>query len=217
MRAIEVGKFRQFEPLAEAVAKLLHPHAEVVIHDIAANRIAAIYNNFSRRAVGDPSLIENAAGLADGPDLHGPFQHRTFEGRRLKYSSVVLRDADEQAIGLLCINFDVSPLEKVQQALVTLLEAGNDPASLDSHFEEDWSDRIGAFVRGYLQERSRTLETLSRDERVELVRALHGAGAFRGKGAADVVASTLGVSRATIYNYLASAQEGEGSPPASPP
>ena len=45
-------------PIAEAFARLLHPFAEVVIHDLSKDRIEAIYNPFSRREVGDSSYLD---------------------------------------------------------------------------------------------------------------------------------------------------------------
>lgn len=35
-----------FLPTAEAISRLLHPYAEVIVHDIIQNKIAAIYHPF---------------------------------------------------------------------------------------------------------------------------------------------------------------------------
>lgn len=201
-----MADLKQAIVVAEALAKLLHPFAEVVVHDIEESRIAAIFNSFSRRSVGDDSMIQDAAGLGDGPDIHGPFEHRAFDGRRLKYTSVVFRDEAERAIGLMCVNVDVSPLEKVQEIIGTFLGATSDSAALDTHFNDDWQERIQSFVRAYCRDRDTTTERMTRDERVALVEALHQAGAFRAKNAAGFVANVLGVSRATVYTDLASAK-----------
>lgn len=192
--------------VAEALAKLFHPFVEVVVHDIEESRIAAIFNSFSRRSVGDDSMIQDAAGLGDGPDIHGPFEHRAFDGRRLRYTSVVFRDDAGRAVGLMCVNLDVSPLENVEEMIGSFLRSAGDPAELDAHFRDDWQERIQAFVRTYCQDRDTTTDRMTRDERIALVRALHAAGAFRAKNAAGFVANVLGVSRATVYNDLADAK-----------
>ena len=193
--------------MAEALAKLFQPFVEVVVHDIEKSRIAAIFNNTSRRFVGDDSMVQDAEGLTDGPDVHGPFEHRAFDGRRLKYTSIVLRDDAGQAIGLMCVNVDVSPLERVEESIAAFLRTGNDPAALDAHFRDDWQQRIRAFVQDYCQQRETSIERMARAERASLVRALHQAGAFRAKNAAGFVANVLGVSRATVYNDLADAKK----------
>jgi predicted transcriptional regulator YheO len=52
--------------VAEAISKLLHPLAEVVVHDLEANRIVHIFNALSGRKVGDPSLLDDLDGLDRG-------------------------------------------------------------------------------------------------------------------------------------------------------
>lgn len=192
--------------MAEAVANLFRPFVEVVVHDMEKNRIAAIFNNTSRRSVGDDSMIENAAGLSEGPDIHGPFEQRTFDGRRLKYTSVVLRSDEGRAVGLMCINVDVTPLEKMEEAIGALLRPAGDPAALDSHFRDDWQERIRSFVEQYSTRQKTTIARMTRQERGELVTALQEAGAFRAKNAAGFIANVLGVSRATVYNDLGEAK-----------
>ena len=50
---------RPLETTCAAVAALLHPHAEVVAHDVERDVIVGMWNGFSGRAVGDPSLIDD--------------------------------------------------------------------------------------------------------------------------------------------------------------
>ena len=188
--------------VAEAVAKLLHPHAEVVVHDIRTNRISAIFNGFSRRQVGDESLIEDVESLKNGPDIHGPFPKRTFDGRRLKYVTSLLRDDCGDVIGLMCISLDVSVFEALEGTVRDFLGNVGDSAGLDQMFDDDWQQRIDNFVRQYLFRKNLSLKNLHRKERVELVGALHEAGAFRAKDAATYVARVLDVSRATVYSDL---------------
>lgn len=194
----------RYEPVVEAIARLFHPHVEVVLHDIRENRIAAIFNSFSQRKPGDDSLIEDAQGLAQSAAVHGPFDDkRGADSRRIRYVSAVLRDDHGEAVGLMCINFDVTALGEIREAIGGLLGSTADSAEFDQLFADDWQARINAFVREYLQEKSRALKNLRPAERAELVTALHAAGAFRVKNAASHVASVLGVSRATVYKYLA--------------
>ncbi len=44
--------FAVHRPIAQAIAALLHPHAEVVIHDLRSGRIVDIWNAFSHRKAG---------------------------------------------------------------------------------------------------------------------------------------------------------------------
>jgi predicted transcriptional regulator YheO len=198
---------RAFEPVAVALAKLLHPHAEVVIHDLESGNIGAIFNAFSRRQVGDDSLIEDPDLLGKGPEVHGPHEKRLFDGRRIKYVSSLLKNDAGKAVGLLCINLDVSLFEQLETMIQGFLRNTGDSTQLDELFEDDWQDRINSFVSTHLGEQNLNPTGLRRADRGELVRALHAAGAFRATGAADYVARVLSVSRATVYNDLAQGPE----------
>ena len=45
----------RYAPVAEAIARLFHPYAEVAVHDLASDRIVALWNPFSGRKPGDPA------------------------------------------------------------------------------------------------------------------------------------------------------------------
>ncbi|WP_193366537.1 PAS domain-containing protein, partial [Inquilinus limosus] len=47
----------RYDAVAEAVAALLGPEAEVVLHELATDTILRIVNPLSRRRPGDPSLL----------------------------------------------------------------------------------------------------------------------------------------------------------------
>ncbi len=192
----------RYKSVAEGVARLLHPIAEVVLHDIEESRIVAIYNSFSKRSRGDDSLIRDREGLEREPDVHGPFKKNDAGQRWLKYVSVKLRDDEGRAIGLMCINLDLSVFADFKQSMLPLLATLEDSSQLDSLFDDDWQERITTFVNEHLQGLNRSLGSLTRQERAELVHELHAAGAFRTKNAPMFVANVLGVSRATIYNDL---------------
>ncbi len=191
-----------FDSIAESIAKLLHPHVEVVVHDIKSNTISAIYNPLSKRAVGESSLIDDAQALAEGSDIHGPFCKTLADGRRLKYISTVLRDEQGEAIGLMCVNFHLAELDRLQTALETFTALTSDSTKLDALFHDDWQRKIDIFVRTSLQGQNRSLDSLTRSERARLVADLQSAGGFSARGAAGYIARVLGVSRATIYNDL---------------
>lgn len=64
------------------ISRLLSPYAEVVIHDIIENKIAAIYHPFSKRRVGDPSLlIQEDINLLN--DCIGPYEKKNGMVRKL--------------------------------------------------------------------------------------------------------------------------------------
>lgn len=195
---------KKYLPIAEATAQLFHPFAEVVIHDLKKNKIVKIFNNFTQRQVGDSSCVDDlrSKGFEKGPDIYGPFNQKNFYGHNIKYTTTVLRDDDGKAIGLMCINLNIEGIQHIQNVFNLLLETTANSSNLDDLFNDDWENRINIFVQRFRKERNSSLSKLTTHERIELVHSLHEAGAFRATNAVNYIAKILGVSRATIYNYL---------------
>jgi predicted transcriptional regulator YheO len=64
----------RWAPACEAIARLLSPHAEVVLHDPRTDTIAGIWNPVSGRRIGDASLLSELDGLRPaGRDVFGPY------------------------------------------------------------------------------------------------------------------------------------------------
>jgi predicted transcriptional regulator YheO len=192
-------------PIAEAVAALLHPHAEVVIHDMANDRIVRIWNAFSKRKPGDLSYIGHDPDLLDVADTYGPYEKAHDDGSRLKSVSAVLRSATGEKLGFLCINLDLSKLD----AAIALLSAFGMPAAQPPQplFRHDWRERINLEIRAFLQEHGMSLKALDRSGRMALLASLETKGLFETRNAAPFVAEALGISRASVYGLLAAARE----------
>jgi predicted transcriptional regulator YheO len=191
-----------FLPTAQAIERLLHPHAEVVVHDIKLNQIVAIFHPFSKRRVGDSSLLtkEEMAMLEDSV---GPYEKTNWDGRKLKSVSSVIRDEKNNVVGMLCINLDISQLEKLNDLMTSFIDVESFSPQPTPLFKDDWQEKINRYVHAYLIENHLTLESLNRSEKQKLINHLNTVGAFSAKNAALYIAQVIGVSRATIYNYLA--------------
>ena len=108
---------RQHAATAAAISILLHPHAEVVLHDLATGLIAGIWNAFSGRKPGMESLVEDELDEIGEAGVYGPYEKIGEDGRRLKSVTAVLQDEFGQAPGLLCINMDISHFEAAAKLL----------------------------------------------------------------------------------------------------
>lgn len=188
--------------IAQAITALLQPHAEVVIHDLKTGKIAAIFNNFSRRNVGDESLIEELNEYTSLPDVFPIYTKVNWDGRKLKSSTTTLRDKNKTPIGFLCINLDVSKWEEFRLLLDQWSNIQSYQDQTEVLFKDDWKEKINRYVSDYLNQKGLTLKMLSKEMKRDLIKALHLEGAFKAKHAATYVADVLDLSRATIYNYL---------------
>ncbi|WP_374652723.1 transcriptional regulator [Dongia sp.] len=192
-------------PTAAAIAALLAPQAEVVVHDLRNDRVAGIWNAFSKRKVGDPSHLGDDPELIGEKDVHGPYEKAAPDGGRLKSISAVLKDETGRRIGLLCINFDLAIFDQAIGLLGAFTRAGQPRP--EPIFAQDWREQINLGIRAFLQERQLTLKALAREDRVQLVSYLDERNLFATRKAAQHIADALGLSRATIYNLLADARQ----------
>lgn len=186
----------------EAVAAVLDPHAEVVLHDLALDEIVAIYNAFSGRRVGDPSLLSELPPPGESRSgLLGPYEKVSTQGRRLLSVSAPVCDEEGKQRGLLCVNIDKSPVDELLRVVSGLVGPSVQPRPA-ALFERDWREQITLLVDAWCRERHRRRDQLSRAERLELVASLDEADLFATRHAAQHAAHAMGVSRATVYSLL---------------
>lgn len=192
-------------PTAAAIAALLAPQAEVVVHDLVSDRVAGIWNAFSKRQIGDPSHLGDDPELIGEKDVYGPYEKASPEGGRLKSISAILKDESGRRIGLLCVNFDLAVFDQAVNLLNAFTRA--DQPRPEPIFAQDWREQINLAIRAFLQERGLTLKALDRADRVALMAYLEERNLFATRKAAQHVADALGLSRATIYSLLGDARK----------
>jgi predicted transcriptional regulator YheO len=191
-----------YRTIADAIATLFFPHAEVVLHDLRTQKVDYIANNISKRVIGDDAALEDMlSGEVDERSI-GPYEKLNWDGQKIRSVSSVLRDAAGTPIAVLCINLNISLFETAKQALDLFLSSSKLVPQPDALFRDDWQERINTFLHSWLRQRQLGLNLLTRDHKRELVEALHAEGAFKGKSAANYVANVLSMGRATVYKHL---------------
>ncbi|WP_375737477.1 transcriptional regulator [Pseudomonas boanensis] len=196
-----------YRAIADAIANLFFPHAEVVLHDLRTQKIDYIANNISKRCIGDDAALEDMlTGEVDERNI-GPYEKLNWDGQKIRSISTVLRDAMGTPMAVLCINLNISMFESAKAALDLFLSSSKVIPQPDSLFRDDWQERINTFLHNWLQQRQLGLNLLTREHKRELVLALHAEGAFKGKSAANYVANVLNMGRATVYKHLKELKE----------
>lgn len=191
-----------FRAIADAIATLFFPHAEVVLHDLRTQKVDYIANNLSKREIGDESSLEDMLSEEISERNIGPYEKLNWDGQKIRSLSSVLRDSEGLPLAVLCINLNISLFENAKAALDLFLSPSKLIPQPDSLFRDDWQERINTFLHAWMRERQLSLNLLSRDHKRELVLALHAEGAFKGKSASNYVANVLGMGRATVYKHL---------------
>lgn len=203
----------QLAPIGAALARLLSPHAEVVLHDPATDEIAAIWNPLSGRAPGDPSLLGELDELAAAEtDVYGPYPKTLSDGRRLSSVSAVIRADDGKPAYVLCVNVDRTAFEQASRLLAAFAApVAGQPRVL---FEHDWSETLNELVAEFVRERGLTIERLSRADRLELLGRLDAAGVLSQRRSVPAVAHALRISRSALYQLLAQTRKEPNADPA---
>lgn len=193
--------FAVYAPIAEAICRLFYPNVEIVLHNLQTKCIEAIYNPFSKRKVGEESHIDEE--VKTFPEVFPVYTKTNWDGKKIKSVSSPLRDSEGKMFGLLCINLDLSKWEEMVNWSLEWMQAGISapPTAL---FREDWKEKIHVYVSCYVKKENLSLALLNTDQKKKLVLSLQREGAFSVKHAASYVADILGISRATVYNYLKS-------------
>jgi predicted transcriptional regulator YheO len=187
-----------------AVAALLHPHAEVALHELATDTIVGLWNPLSGRRVGEPSLLEELPESWRRRPVQGPYRKLLADGRELSAVSAVVHDAGGTPRGLLCINLDRTPLLDVAALLAGMAAPVQArPAEL---FARDWREQIALAVEEVCREHGLDRRRLTRADRRALVAQLDQRGLFATRNAAEHAGRALGVSRATVYTLLKEAR-----------
>jgi len=191
------------EPLARSLGK----HCEIVLHDyrVADRSVVAAAGKITARRVGSAMSEAGLSVLAEGRAAQDRLNYlaKAPNGWVINSSTIVLRDANRRVFGALCINLDVTELRHAAKILNALIR--HDVKREPTAFADDIRDVIDASLRDELDGRSVT--TLSRNDRLEIVRALDARGVFNVHRAVGPVAAVLGVSRATAYACLQTIRE----------
>lgn len=193
------------QPLADAIAALFAPLVEVVIHDIASDRVVYVAAPMSPRQPGDPSDLGELRSVPNAGFI-GPYDKTNWDGRRIRSVSVMLPG---EPASMLCVNVDVSRFEAMRELLDMMLKSPRPGAQAEAAplLRHDWHESLNRFIANWAQTRNLDARALNRDERQSLIAAIQENRGFEAPRAAAYVAGLLNVSRATIYNQLAVLKE----------
>lgn len=207
--------FSAYFSVGEAIATLLHPYAEVVLHDLRTGRIVRIWNSFTERQAGDLSNLKGAQDLfPDDQSILGPYEKALPSQGRTKSITAGLRGPDGELIGFLCTNLDVTLMDHA----VAMLSAFASPELKrpEPIYRTDLQQHISYLVRDFSLRVNKPIDNLTRQERAELVAIVDKDGLFQARNSVTHVAKAMKISRASVYNLLAEVNRPADQPESTP-
>lgn len=193
---------RELQTIAQGLGKTFAPFCEVVVHDLShpKHAIFAIENNLSGRRVGQPVTELGLARIGDPdyPAVITNYANQFADGRKVKSTSIGIKDESGEYVAALCLNVDLTLFQGFQAALAqfTRIESSEVSETLDTRHADRVCERIDEFAAA----RATTARSLKPTDRRQLLQELKQAGFLDIRRGMEIAAAHMGVSRATVYS-----------------
>ncbi len=197
---------RECKKIVAALGKMFAPCCEVVLHDLThpEHAIIAIETNLSQRQVGNPVTELGLARIKD-PDFVEVVQNypnRFPDGRPAKSTSIGIKNSKGKFVSAICLNLDIAQFASVHQSLGALISVDNERTPLNESLRARSAGEIRAAIEQFAAQRNQTPRGLAPQDKKLVVKELKKRGFLQIKNAVPNIANCLGISRATIYNYV---------------
>ncbi|AJZ85393.1 MULTISPECIES: helix-turn-helix transcriptional regulator [Streptomyces] len=204
---------RETEKIVVAIGRMFPGLCEVVLHDLRNpdQSIRAIESNLSGREVGQPTTELGLARIQDPgfPDIVQNYANRFPDGRPAKSTSIGIKNGAGQYVAAICLNLDVSLFGSVARSLNNLVRTDEQQQPLTETLRARTAAELRTVIEEFAAARGQTPRSLGTPAKKELARTLRASGYLQVKHSVQVVTELLGVSRATVYNYLRSSDAGD--------
>jgi predicted transcriptional regulator YheO len=194
--------------VVDGIAGTFGRRCEVVLHDLSDldhSIVKIAHGHVTGRSVGSSITDQGLKDLKKGDrDLILNYQSVTEDGRSLKSTTMIFRDKTGSPKAAICINMDVTDIlmfNNMVQEMFSLPDSVQEEEDTET-FDQDVTSTLNKMANKIISRIGKQAQSLSKDERVSIVRDLDSQGFFLIKGAIKILASKLMVSKFTIYNYL---------------
>ncbi len=211
---LEAHQLSVLKQVAAALAAQFGSNCEVVVHDLEsqdpAHSIVHIENgHVTGRKVGDgPSnvVLEQIMSHNEDPQDCLGYLCRTDGGKVLKSSTVYIRSPGGAVSGILSINFDISALLMVEQAVsgITSTPCGRREENIAV---VNVNDMLDGLIEQSVALVGKPAALMNKDDKVRAIQFLSQHGAFLVTKSGDKVAKYFGISKYTLYSYIDLKQE----------
>ena len=204
--------FLPYVSIADMLTQTFGPDCEVVLHDLSDPEHSVVYVSngaVTGRRPGD-SFDQLVRQVILSDERQGDYAANYYftapNGKRIRSSTVLLRDADGRLEGAMCINLDTTRLTQQIAYLQSFLPDRPEPKQLLQ------SEHISVMIENLMDNilSGCDVQSLSREERIAKVRFMDEKGVFLMKGSIEKAAEKLGVNKVTIYSYLDEARGKRG-------
>jgi predicted transcriptional regulator YheO len=198
---------KAMKPVVDGIVMSFGNSCEVALHSFENLDRSIIYirnGHITGRSEGSPitglgmKILKEAE--EDSETITGCYYSKTTDGKTLRSVSTLIRNGVGKPIGMMCINFNMStPLVDI---LDTFQNSGEKKDKTPENFVNNIDDLIKTTLRDTISAINSHNHIPNNEKNKTIVFELIKKGIFDIKGAIDIVARELAVSRYTIYNYI---------------
>lgn len=209
---LESHALETLQKLAHGVAKQFGPNCEVVVHKISQDSvdhsIVAIENgHVTGRKLGDgPSqvVLEQLGKTIDAEKAEDHFCYltKTPDGRILKSTTLYIRDNEGKVCALFCINFDISALTMVGNAIGQLTAIEDNSQKEPARIPQNVSELLDDLIEKSVALVGKPVSLMTKDDKVRAIQYLNKSGAMLITKSGDKISKHFGISKYTLYSYL---------------
>ena len=204
----ENSKLELLRQVAAGIAAQFGSDCEVAIHDLSRDpdrSIVFIANgHVSGRKVGDGAstvVMEQLRTQDPEPRDHLCYLTKTPDGKILKSSTVYIRDRKGRVSAILSINYDISRLILMEEALRNLTSTGEEVPSEPEKIT-NVSDLLDELIQQSVALVGKPAAVMNKDDKVKAIQFLSQNGAFLITKSGDKVSKYFGISKYTLYSYI---------------
>ena len=185
----------------------------MAIHELSRDpdrSIVFIANgHVSWRKVGDGAsnvVMEQLRTQDPEPKDHLCYLTKTPDGKILKSSTVYIRDRKGRVSAILAINYDISRLILMEEALRDLTSTGEEVPAEPERIT-NVSDLLDELIQQSVALVGKPAAVMNKEDKVKAIQFLSQSGAFLITKSGDKVAKYFGISKYTLYSYIDTKQE----------
>ena len=211
----ESGKLELLRQVAAGIAAQFGSSCEVVVHDLSRHpdhSIVAIVNgHVSGRKVGDGAsavVLEQMETNDPEPKDHLCYLTKTPDGKILKSSTVYIRNSKGKVSAILSINYDISKLLMVEDAVRELITT-QEPQPSEPERIVNVNDLLEDLIEQSVALVGKPVALMNKDDKVKAIQFLNQNGAFLVTKSGDKIAKYFGISKYTLYSYIDTKQQEE--------
>lgn len=192
----------------EIIAEMFAPYMEVIIHDLQdpEHSIIAIFNNHvTGRKIGDGTSDLGYKKLADElPDKIVNYNNQSPSGADLKSSSLTIRNRNDEIIGSMGFNFDLSSFSNIKEffEIFTKTVVLENLPNREQFFMWSVRDEIQQALNKYITFHDLHGKALTRKDKLNVVAFMKKEGHINKKGAITILSELLAITRPTLYKYI---------------